>query len=326
MQDCSRSIGGLTKSGAGPRRWPSLALGAVSVIPIVLAIGGGAAEGQSESAIAPHSRAEVQQALRRQKPGVVIPQPLPRPPEAPLRPKRAAEPASDEEGGIEQRSHQTQPKQIDVDCQMRLTPDVAAVQGLPPISSGECAAEDVVRLDAVIARDGRRIMISPPATLRCPMAESIVHWVRDEVTSVAAKFGASMKSLMVDTSFECRSRNHVAGAKLSEHSRANAVDVRGFTLADGTDVVLTDAAVNKQARIHLRETACARFTTVLGPGSDGYHENHVHLDLLERRSGYRICQWDVRDPKVITAVPLPPERPGSAPSRYGSGSNPAARH
>jgi hypothetical protein len=35
---------------------------------------------------------------------------------------------------------------------------------------------------------------------------------------------------------------------------------------------------------------------VLGPGSDGYHENHVHLDLLERRSGYRICQWDVRDP------------------------------
>jgi hypothetical protein len=42
MQDCSRSIGGLTKSGAGPRRWPSLALGAVSVIPIVLAIGGGA--------------------------------------------------------------------------------------------------------------------------------------------------------------------------------------------------------------------------------------------------------------------------------------------
>jgi Extensin-like protein C-terminus len=72
--------------------------------------------------------------------------------------------------------------------------------------------------------------------------------------------------------------------------------VRGFTLADGTDVVLTDTAVNKQARIHLRETACARFTTVLGPGSDGYHENHVHLDLLERRSGYRICQWDVRDP------------------------------
>jgi hypothetical protein len=324
MQDCSRSIGGLTKSGAGPRRWPSLALGAVSVIPIMLAIGAGAAEGQSESAIAPHSRAEVQQALRRQKPGVVIPQPLPRPPEAPLRPKR--EPASDEEGEIEQRSHQTQPKQIDVDCQMRLTPDVAAVQGLPPISSGECAAEDVVRLDAVIARDGRRIMISPPATLRCPMAESIVHWVRDEVTSVAAKFGASMKSLMVDTSFECRSRNHVAGAKLSEHSRANAVDVRGFTLADGTDVVLTDTAVNKQARIHLRETACARFTTVLGPGSDGYHENHVHLDLLERRSGYRICQWDVRDPKVITAVPLPPERPGSAPSRYGSGSNPASRH
>jgi hypothetical protein len=83
MQDLQPVHRSLTKSGAGPRRWPSLALAAVPVIPIVLAIGGGAAEGQSESAIAPHSRAEVQQALRRQKPGVVIPQPLPRPPEAP---------------------------------------------------------------------------------------------------------------------------------------------------------------------------------------------------------------------------------------------------
>jgi hypothetical protein len=120
MQDLQSVHRSLIKSGAGPRRWSSLALGAVAVIPIVLAIGGGAAEGQSESAIAPHSRAEVQQALRRQKPGVVIPQPLPRPPEAPPRPKRAAEPAPDEEGGTEQRSHQTQPKQTDVDCQMRL--------------------------------------------------------------------------------------------------------------------------------------------------------------------------------------------------------------
>jgi hypothetical protein len=139
MQDLQSVHRSLIKSGAGPRRWSSLALGAVAVIPIVLAIGGGAAEGQSESAIAPHSRAEVQQALRRQKPGVVIPQPLPRPPEAPPRPKRAAEPAPDEEGGTEQRSHETQPKQTDVDCQMRLSPDVAAVQGLPPISSGQCA-------------------------------------------------------------------------------------------------------------------------------------------------------------------------------------------
>jgi len=44
--------------------------------------------------------------------------------------------------------------------------------------------------------------------------------------------------------------------------------------------------------------------TVLGPGSDGYHEEHIHLDLAERHNGYRICQWDVNLP-----VPLPRPRP-----------------
>jgi hypothetical protein len=45
-------------------------------------------------------------------------------------------------------------------------------------------------------------------------------------------------------------------------------------------------------RAELVRSACQRFTTVLGPGK--YHENNIHLDLLQRRGGYRICQWEVR--------------------------------
>ena len=52
---------------------------------------------------------------------------------------------------------------------------------------------------------------------------------------------------------------------------------------------------------------------MLGPASDGFHENHVHVDLAERRSGYRICQWVVRDASDL--VPLPRERPSDAPPR-----------
>ena len=72
---------------------------------------------------------------------------------------------------------------------------------------------------------------------------------------------------------------------------------------------------------------CGRFATVLGPGSDGYHENHIHVDLMERRNGFRsMCQWDVRVPEVkpapapelasarSTTVPLPQPRPKGAPS------------
>ena len=59
---------------------------------------------------------------------------------------------------------------------------------------------------------------------------------------------------------------------------------------------LTDEIVAKPLREALRDSACHRFTTVLGPGADSYHNNHIHLDILERTHGLRICQWDVREP------------------------------
>jgi hypothetical protein len=76
-------------------------------------------------------------------------------------------------------------------------------------------------------------------------------------------------------------------------------------------VQFTDRTVKHDFREELRKDACAKFTTVLGPGSDGYHEEHIHLDLAERRNGYRICQWDVLDP--LPEVPLPRPRPADAP-------------
>jgi hypothetical protein len=74
--------------------------------------------------------------------------------------------------------------------------------------------------------------------------------------------------------------------------------------------------VPKDLRLGLRASACRSFTTVLGPGSDGYHEGHIHLDIAERRSGYRICEWDVREPPPVEVasvhVPLPMPRPAAA--------------
>ena len=75
--------------------------------------------------------------------------------------------------------------------------------------------------------------------------------------------------------------------------------------------------LSRDFRDNLRKATCARFMTVLGPGSDGFHEDHIHIDLAERRSGYRICQWDVLVPDAAVStdeppVPLPRPRPGGA--------------
>jgi hypothetical protein len=181
-------------------------------------------------------------------------------------------------------------------CQLRLA-KLAVFQALGTlIGPGECGATDAVLLQTIILGNEAKIAVTPPATLRCPMAEQIANWVRDDVSPSLVQFGPPLRGLDNFDSYECRGRNRVRAALLSEHGRADALDVRDFKLADGRELGLTDVNVDKDWREKIRASACARFSTVLGPGSDGYHEEHIHLDLAERHNGYKICEWDVREP------------------------------
>lgn len=207
-------------------------------------------------------------------------------------------------------------------CRVRLTDEVAIAPSVAPLNGpGECAVMDVVRLEAVLLRDGRHVAVRPPATLRCEMAESVVHWMRDDVAAAVEALGAPLGSIDNYASYHCRGRNNIVGAQLSEHGKANALDIHSFRLVNGKIVELTDPHVARDFREITRKSACGRFYTVLGPGSDGYHEDHVHVDLRERVRGYRLCQWDVRDPEppaesaVAAQVPLPPPRPKPQPKR-----------
>jgi hypothetical protein len=200
-------------------------------------------------------------------------------------------------------------------CRLRLTAELAVAQSAPPVvARGECGIEDGVRLEAVFLRDKTRVALTPPAIVRCTFAEAIVQWVREDLAPAVRNLGAPLRSLDNYAAYDCRGRNRIVGAKLSEHGKANAIDVRSVKLANGTVVGLTDPQVGKDLRLGLRNSTCARFTTVLGPGSDGYHEDHVHVDLAERTGGHRMCQWDVREPgeEPVAAVPLPVPRPASA--------------
>jgi hypothetical protein len=201
-------------------------------------------------------------------------------------------------------------------CRVRLTAELAIAPSVSTLNgSGECAVTDVVRLEAVVLRDGSRVALRPPATLRCEMAESVVRWVRDDVAAAVQALGATLASIDNYASYHCRGRNNIIGAQLSEHGKANALDIHSLRLVNGKIVGLTDQHIARDFREITRKSACGRFSTVLGPGSDGYHEDHIHVDLRERTRGYRLCQWDVRDPEpaaesaVAAQVPLPPPRP-----------------
>lgn len=198
-------------------------------------------------------------------------------------------------------------------CQARLG-KLATFAPIPVlVGAGECGAVDAVLLQSITLPDQAKVVVTPPATLRCPMAEQIAQWVRDEVAPAALKLGSPVRGLDNFDSYECRGRNRVRGAKLSEHGRADALDVRSFRLADGRTITLTDVNVDRSWREAIRATVCGRFSTVLGPGSDGAHEEHIHLDLAERRNNYKICEWDVRAP-VMAKPAAPPNTPPSATS------------
>src|SRR5450432_1972443 len=201
-------------------------------------------------------------------------------------------------------------------CRLALTDAIAIAPSIPDIHGvGGCGGEDLVRLEAVVLPDKQRVSLKPAATLRCTMASAVADWIRTDMAPLAASLGSTISDLDNFDSFECRGRNRVVGAQLSEHGRANALDVRGLKLANGQSISLTDRTVPREVRENVLRSVCARFTTVLVPGSDGYHEDHIHLDLMERHSNYRICQWNVWDSLPPIAPMLPAARPDQAPPR-----------
>lgn len=246
-----------------------------------------------------------------------VPLPKPRPAEAtvtePEKPAAGTQPPAETGKPAEQAAPAPPPPSA---CRLALSDAIAIAPSIPDIhGAGGCGGEDLVRLEAVVLPDKRRVAVKPAAILRCKMASAIADWIRTDMAPLALSQGSVISDLDNFDSFECRGRNRVVGAQLSEHGRANALDVRALKLANGQSISLTDRNVPRELRENVLHSVCARFSTVLGPGSDGYHEDHIHLDLMERHNDYRICQWYVWDPLPQVAPLLPAERPDEAPPR-----------
>jgi hypothetical protein len=246
-----------------------------------------------------------------------MPLPKPRPAEAPLaepeKPHLTKQAPAETAKPAQQAAPAPPPPSA---CRLALTEEIAIAPSIPDIHGpGGCGGEDLVRLEAVVLPDKHLVSVKPAAILRCKMASAIADWIRTDMTPLANNLGSVISDLDNFDSYDCRGRNGVAGAPLSEHGRANALDVRALKLANGQSIALTDRTAPRELRESVLHSVCMRFTTVLGPGSDWYHEEHIHLDLMERHNNYKICQWNVWDPLPQIAPLLPATRPDEAPPR-----------
>jgi len=147
---------------------------------------------------------------------------------------------------------------------------------------GICGMTHPFKVSAIA--DGT-IALDKSVTIDCSMIPALEGWLAEAVQPVAqARFGSAVVGLETFGAYSCRSIDHLEGAQLSEHAFGNAIDVSGFRLADGREIsVVRDwkkADSQESAFLHeIHAGACQHFTTVLGPGADPFHYNHIHLDL-----------------------------------------------
>jgi hypothetical protein len=175
-------------------------------------------------------------------------------------------------------------------CLDRLAKLGVKLEPMPPIAAGACGAEHPFQMSKL--PDG--VAAAPTAQVGCPMAEALARWVLEVVEPEAQKhLKLAPKKVLIGTSYECRGQNRDAAAKLSEHAFANAVDVMGFAFEKGPNLGVGargDDTPEGRFQAAVRSGACTYFSTVLGPGSDPSHSDHIHLDKRERKAGQRICQ------------------------------------
>ena len=138
------------------------------------------------------------------------------------------------------------------------------------------------------------VAFKPAATLACPLVSSLDRWIMESIQPAAMRwFNQPVVEIRQISAYSCRGMNGNPNARISEHAFGNALDISAFTLADGRRISVKDGwrgLPEEQGFLRdIQGAACQLFNTVLAPGSNIYHYDHIHVDLMRRSSGRAIC-------------------------------------
>jgi hypothetical protein len=150
------------------------------------------------------------------------------------------------------------------------------------------------------------VAVNPPATLACPLVSALDRWVSEGVQPAALHwFGVPVTQIKQISAYSCREMVGSGTSSISEHAFGNALDVAGFTFADGRTISVVKGwhgTPEEQGFLHdVQLYACETFNTVLAPGYNAAHYNHIHVDLMRRDSGRRPCRPNAVPGEVVAA-------------------------
>lgn len=200
-----------------------------------------------------------------------------------------------------------------------IQPSEAMEPGEAVNGKGTCG---MTRPFKVAAVNGGFVEFKPKATLSCPLIANVDVWFHEAIQPAAmAWYGSPVVEIKQISAYSCRTMNGQPGTPISEHAFGNALDIAAFRFADGREVTFKNGWKGKpEERGFLRAVhaaACERFSTVLAPGSNAFHYDHIHVDLARRASGRAVCNpapmtMPAPKPPLPESVPMartPPARP-----------------
>jgi hypothetical protein len=151
-----------------------------------------------------------------------------------------------------------------------------------------------------------QVELKPAATLACPIVSALDRWVSEGVQPAALHwFRSPVVVIKQIGAYSCREMVGAGVDHVSEHAFGNALDVAGFVLADGRSITVKDGwhgTPEEQGFLHdVQLYACETFVTVLAPGYNVFHYNHIHVDLMRRQNGRRPCRPTAIPGEVVAA-------------------------
>ncbi len=169
---------------------------------------------------------------------------------------------------------------------------------LPPIAEDECGERSPLAVFALQVPE--KIKLSSTPQINCRTATALADWTTKLNAASQAAFDTRVATILTGNGYQCRRRNNLPDGKISEHGFANAIDILGFKLENGMEILVERDWGEKDAEPGLaglflrtiQKQACENFTTVLGPDTNEYHKDHFHYDLGCHGKGctYMICE------------------------------------
>jgi len=168
---------------------------------------------------------------------------------------------------------------------------------MPVAAKASCAIEVPVRLKSITtrARAVTEVYLLEEPVVSCQFAERLTAWLGHLVAPlIAGRMSADLRAVRTGPGYECRNRNGASIGKLSAHAVGKAIDISAFELSNGKFIPIKPDGDEAMRNVvdSVRTAACGWFTTVLGPGSDAAHTDHLHVDMALHGTSdrYRICQ------------------------------------